>query len=103
MAKPSYKLNWSDEAKADLKEIYNFIKEKSEKGAENVITDIRKATKTVHFSEQYSTEEYFPECRRIVVRNYKILYTMDVAKKILSIVAIFDTRQDPKKLSKLKK
>jgi plasmid stabilization system protein ParE len=73
-----YKILWSDEAKADLIGIFNFIKNKSIQGAKNVISDIRNAPKSIYFSEQYSIEEYFPLCRKIVVRNYKLIYTVSV-------------------------
>lgn len=95
-----YKVNWSDTAKTDLKDIYNFMKQKSVQGARNVVLDIRKASKSLHFSEQTQVEEYLPVCRRIVVRNYKILYTVDQTKKSLNIVRIFDTRQNPSSMKK---
>lgn len=94
MSKTSYKVFWSDTAKADLKDIYDFIKQKSLSGAKNVISDIRKASKSLHFSKQTQVEPYFPICRRIIVRNYKILNTYDEANNVLNIVRIFDTRQN---------
>lgn len=95
MAKTTYKLYWSNTAKDDLKDIYNFIKNKSAQGAKHVIADIRKAPKSVHFPEQHQIETYFPICRRLIVRNYKILYTIDTVKKELYLVRVFDTRQHP--------
>lgn len=35
-----YKIRWSAEAKADVKKIYDFTKNKSVQGAKNVVTDI---------------------------------------------------------------
>lgn len=35
-----YQIIWSNTAKSDLKEIYDFIKIKSPQGAKNVINDI---------------------------------------------------------------
>lgn len=99
MAEPTYKIIWTDEAKNDLKDIYTFIKNKSPQGAKNVISDIRNATRTVHFSEQNENEWYNTKYKRIVVRNYKILYRTDEKKKELIISAVFDTRQNPDKLS----
>lgn len=100
MTNTSYKVSWSDAAKADLKDIYDFIKVKSLQGAKNVVSDIREASKSLHFSEQTQVEEYLPICRRIIVRNYKILYTIDEANKCLNVVRIFDTRQNPASLKK---
>ena len=102
MAEPTYKIIWTDEAKADLKDIYTFIKKKSPQGAKNVISDIRNAPKSVYFSHQNENEWYNIKYRRIVVRNYKILYRINEHKKELIIFAIFDTRQNPGKLSEYK-
>ncbi|PJR03337.1 type II toxin-antitoxin system RelE/ParE family toxin [Avrilella dinanensis] len=96
-----YKIKWSHEAKTDVKRVYDFIKQKSVQGAKNVVTDIRNAPKTIVFDKQYSVDEYAYECRKIVVRNYKILYIADFKNKTIDIVAVFDTRQNPDKLSDL--
>lgn len=96
-----YKIKWSHEAKTDVKKIYDFIKQKSIQAAKNVVTDIRNAPKTIVFDKQYSVDEYAYECRKIVVRNYKILYIADFKNKTIDIVAVFDTRQNPDKLSEL--
>ena len=98
MPTASYNVNWSDSAKADLKDIYDYIKLKSPQGAKNVISDIRKASKSLHFSKQTQIEDYFPICRRIVVRNYKILYTFDDSKNTLYVVRVFDARQNPESI-----
>ncbi|MEW4922364.1 type II toxin-antitoxin system RelE/ParE family toxin [Algibacter sp. 2305UL17-15] len=52
MTKSSYKVYWSYSAKTNLKDIYGFIKQKSKQGAKNVLADIRKASKSLHFPEQ---------------------------------------------------
>ncbi len=98
MAKPTYSLDWSDALKADLKKIYKPISEKSIQGVKNVINDILDAPNTAHFHEHHQIEEYYPECRRIVVRHYKILYIIDEPKKVLHIVRVFDMLQDPMKV-----
>lgn len=99
MTKLTYKIIWTDEAKNDLKDIYDFIKNKSSQGAKNVISDIRTATKSVHFSNQNENEWYNSKYKKIIVRNYKILYQTNEQKKELIIFAVFDTRQNPDKLS----
>lgn len=94
----SYKILWSDSAKQDLKNIYNFVKKKFLNGAKNVIFDIKKAPSQIKFPQQTQIEEYFPKCRRIIVRNYKLLYQVDDIKYTLSVIRIFDTLQNPNKL-----
>lgn len=96
-----YKINWSDTAKSDLNTIYNFIKKNSIQGAKNVISDIRESIQTILFSKQFQIEEHVPECRRIVVRNYKVIYQIDETKKEINIVRVFDVRQNPNKLQNL--
>lgn len=99
MAKVTYKIIWTDGAKEDLKDIYNFVKTKSLQGAKNVITDIKNAPKSVHFSQQNETEVYNPQYMRIVVRNYKILYKINDYHHELIVYTVYDTRQNPDGLS----
>ncbi len=94
-----YKIKWSNEAKLDIKNIYDFIKLKSVEAAKNLITNIRNAPKSVIFENQYSTDEYVAECRKIVIKNYKIHYVADIQNKTINVVAVFDIRQNPEKLS----
>jgi len=93
-----FKIKWSNEAKLDVKNIYDFIKLKSVEAAKNLVTNIRNAPKSVVFENQYSTDEYASECRKIVVKNYKILYVANVQNKTINVIAVFDTRQNPEKL-----
>jgi|SRR5690606_8926954 len=99
MSEITYSIIWTNEAKSDLKDIYNFIKKKSLQGAKNVVTDIRNAPKSVRFAHQHESEYYNHKYKRIIVRNYKILYRIDEYRKELIIFAVFDTRQNPNKLS----
>ncbi len=99
MKKP-IKILWDNQAKADLKLIFEFIKLKSPQGAKNVIRDIVFQSKSIHFTEQYQVDEFLGEpYRRMVVRNYKIIYKIQSETEI-RILQIFDTRQNPIKLKK---
>lgn len=53
MQKP-IKILWDNQAKADLKLIFEFIKLKSPQGAANVIKDIVAQSKNIYFVEQSS-------------------------------------------------
>ncbi|WP_298307035.1 type II toxin-antitoxin system RelE/ParE family toxin [Flavobacterium sp.] len=99
MKKP-IQILWDNQAKADLKLIFEFIKLKSPQGAKNVIQDIIIQSKSIHFAEQYQIDEFLGEpFRRMVVRNYKIIYKIQSETEI-RILQIFDTRQNPIKLKK---
>ena len=74
MVKQEFKIIWSDLAISSLKDIYDFYVHKSVKGANNVISDILDSPKTIVYSEQYQVDEQYPDYRRIIVRDYKVLY-----------------------------
>jgi addiction module RelE/StbE family toxin len=89
---------WDNQAKADLKLIFEFIKLKSPQGAKNVITDIVAQSKNIHFVEQYQVDDFLGEpYRRMIVRDYKIIYKIHSETEI-RILQIFDTRQNQSKL-----
>ena len=89
------KVIWTNKAKQQLKEIYKFYKDISPQGAENVKNDILKAGKEIVFAKQFEQDEIEPNFRRIIVRHYKLIYTIE--KDIIAILRIFDTRQNPLK------
>ena len=89
---------WDNQAKANLKLIFEFIKLKSPLGAKNVIRDIVVQSKNIHFAKQYQEDEFLGEpYRRIIVRDYKIIYKIHSETEI-RILQIFDTRQNQSKL-----
>ena len=91
---------WDNQAKADLKLIFEFIKLNSPQGAKNVVRDIVAQSRRIHFIEQYQVDEILGEpFRRMIVRDYKIIYKIHSEYEI-RILQIFDTRQNPIKLKK---
>lgn len=99
MQKP-IKILWDNQAKSDLKLIFEFIKLKSIQGAKNVVRDIVAQSKNIYFVEQYQADEFLGEpYRRMIVRDYKIIYKIHSQTEI-RILQIFDNRQSPIKLRK---
>ena len=99
MQKP-IKILWDNEAKSDLKLIFDFIKLKSLQGAKNVISDIVNQSKNIYFASQYQTDEYLGEpFRRMIIRDYKIIYKVQSESEI-RILQIFDSRQSINKIKK---
>ena len=86
---------WTNTAKEQLKAIYENYKIKSLQGAKTIKDEMLQATKELHFAEQYQRDEIEPEFRRIIVRDYKLLYIEE--NGIVFIARIFDTRQEPNK------
>ena len=97
MAQNKLKIVWSKTAKAELKSIYNywFYKRKARQGAKNIRADILKASRKITFTNQFQQDEIEPTYRRIIVRDYKLLYK-EISGKIV-ILKIFGTKQKPDK------
>jgi plasmid stabilization system protein ParE len=90
---------WSLQAKTSLKKIFDYYNEISPQGAKRVKEDLLRCPKTIKYSKQYQVDEINPKYRRIVVRDFKVLYK-ETSSEIL-ILDIISTRQDPSKLSEI--
>lgn len=86
------KVVWTHTAKNQLRIIYNYYKEKSVQGANAIKNEILDITKKIHFSEQYQKDEIEPEYRKIIIRDYKILYSEE--NNVIYISKIFSTKRD---------
>ena len=87
------KVSWSKRAKEQLKQIYNYYKSISPRVAKKLKDEILNNVKDLVFAEQYQKDEIQPEFRRIIVKNYKLIYTID--ENTIWILMIFDSRKDP--------
>jgi len=90
---------WTLQAKESLKSIYDYYREKSPKGARNVKNDLLQSPKTILYARQYQVDEINPKYRRIIVRDFKVLYK-ESAKKIV-VIDIISTKQSPSKLKEI--
>jgi len=96
--KKSIKLVWDILAKEDLKNIYKFNKKHfSIEFAKKVSATIYNQVGSIVFLKQWQEDEILGlPYRRILTRNYKIIYRVK-NNNLIYILAIFDTRQDPSK------
>jgi plasmid stabilization system protein ParE len=92
------KIVWSKQAKEALKSIYDYYKDKSRQGASNVKSDLLSSPKTIVFAKQYQVDDINPNYRRIVVRDFKVLYKEE--NGIIKVVDIVSSRQSPEVLKK---
>lgn len=90
----NYKIIWTNQAKASLIAIYTYYKNKSLQGANNVKAELLQSPKTIYFSKQYQIDEINPKYRRIVVRDYKVLYREE--NGVIKVMDIVGTKQSPK-------
>lgn len=94
------KVKWDNQAKADLKLIFEYIKLDSLQNAKKVINEIISHSKSIKFVEQYQVDEFLGEpFRRMIISHYKIVYKIHSETEI-RILQIFDTRQNQLKLRK---
>jgi len=91
---------WSDQAWADLDRIFDFVARNSRIEAEKQIFRIIDRGEQLAFNplsgpvQELINPKY--EVRYLVQDNYKILYYFK--DETVLVDAVFDTRQDPKKL-----
>lgn len=91
---------WSDRATSDLKNIYDWIleKSKSQETAIRVRTKIIERSKHITFPEQYQMDEVLGlPYRRMIISHYKLVYKSD-SNNSIHILKVFDTLQDPQKV-----
>jgi len=55
--------------------------------------ELLQAPRTIQYSKQYQVDDINPKYRRIVVRDFKVLYTE--SEKEIHILDIISTRQSP--------
>lgn len=92
-------IKWTDRAKRDVREIYFSLLEKnSEETSRKIINEIIGSPETIIFPEQYQFDEYLTHCRRIILRNYKILYFSNGLS--ITVITIFNTYHNPVKMKR---
>jgi plasmid stabilization system protein ParE len=94
MNNPIYAVFWTTNAKLDLKDIYlSLEKNVSLPVAIKITEEIFGSLNSITFPEQFQIDEYRIDCRRLIIRNYKILYQLH--QNTIFVVRIFNTYQDP--------
>lgn len=74
MSKKVRKIVWVRQAREALFEVLQYRYSEIPVAREIVRSEIINASKRIVFPEQYQEDDVFPEYRRIIVRDYKILY-----------------------------
>ena len=98
-------VHWTDFAKSELRNIFNYHQEKvSLKIARQIIKQIVEKTKELSiFPEIGANEELLKDrpqnFRYLISTNYKIIYWLNIVNNRIEIVDLFDTRQNPIKIN----
>lgn len=99
------KIFWTESAIEQLEKIFDFYKHRADiKIARNIIYKIIERTiQLENYPASGQIEELLKSRKKIfrylVEDNYKIIYCLD--KNSVSITAVFDTRQNPKKIKNI--
>ena len=103
------KIYWTDFSKQELKEIYNYYKEKASIAvAKNLAIGITKEVDKLKNQPTIGQEEELLEndskdFRYLIYNNhYKIIYWVNIKKNRIEIFDVFDTRQNPIKIKRNK-
>ena len=84
------KVVWTRQAQESLKSILEYRYSKIPSAKKIVRKDIIKASKEIKFPEQFQKDTILPEYRRIIVRDYKLIYSFD--KTIIYILNVVCTK-----------
>lgn len=104
----TFKVFWTETAINHLKDIFNYHLYKSNKKvSQTLIQKLIDSTLILERNPLSGRKEELlakkvQEFRFLVVKNYKILYWSETKSHIIYVSGIFDTRRNPKVLSKLK-
>ena len=102
-----FKILWTDFAINQLKDIFDYYTIKASPNiAQRLVQKIVDATIILENNPKSGRKEDLlkdrhQEFRFIIVKNYKIIYWIDYKFSIINISVVFDTRQNPKKISKI--
>ena len=99
---------WTDFSKKELKNIFDYYKEKASLNvARTLVIGITKETTKLIKQPKIGQEEELltqdsRDFRYLVSTNYKIIYWINLEKNRIEIFDVFDTRQSPIKMKRIK-
>ena len=102
----NYIIIWSNFAEYQLDEIFNYYTKKvNVKVAQSIMFKIRDKVEVLIKNPLIGEKEELlkdrkQNYRRLIVTNYKIIYSLNEKIETIKIVDIFDTRQNPIKLKR---
>lgn len=103
------KIYWTDFAKSELKNIFEYYKENASltvarKIIKGIVEDTLKLSSQPYIgAKEPLLEDRKQEFRYLVYKNYKIIYWHNEEKNRIDILDVFDARQNPVKLKRNKK
>ncbi|WP_293875130.1 type II toxin-antitoxin system RelE/ParE family toxin [Flavobacterium sp.] len=99
---------WTDFSKKELKNIFDYYKENASLNvAKTLVIEITKEAAKHKKQPKIGQEEELLEkdsrdFRYLVYKSYKIIYLVNLEKKRIEVIDVFDTRQNPIKITRTK-
>jgi plasmid stabilization system protein ParE len=98
-----YSVIWTEDAYESLKKVQDFVAIYSPKKAKLIVKDLVKLSLSLKSlphrnAKENIRSEIIAEFRSVIKKPYKLIYTVVEDEKMVLILLVFDTRQDPKKL-----
>jgi plasmid stabilization system protein ParE len=102
------KIYWTDFSKNELRKIFSYYEENASlRIATNLVLGIENKTTILKSHPNIGQKEELlknrkQEFRYLVFKNYKIIYWLNKERNRIEISDVFDTRQNPVKMKKVK-
>ncbi len=99
---------WTDFAKEELRNVFNYHKSKANINvAKKLVLGITKETFKLKEQPEIGQKEELLEnqlkdIRYLIFKNYKIIYWINEEKNWIEILDLFDTRQNPVNIKRVK-
>ena len=99
---------WTDFSKSELKLIFKYYKEEANlKIAKKIVAGITSETLKLSKQPEIGQQELLlidrkQKFRYLIFKNYKIIYWINIQKKRIEISDVFDSRQNPLKITRSK-
>jgi plasmid stabilization system protein ParE len=90
-----HKVVWTLQARESLHAILDYRYSKIPAARKIIRKDIIDASKDILFVDQFQSDEISPEYRRIIVRDYKLIYKAE--KSIIYILNVVCTKAEKEK------
>lgn len=93
-------------AESQIEELFNCIEKTTQrKNASRIVQELAQAMSKLALNPYMGQKEQLLENRKVVYRyilfkNFKIIYSVDKKNTIVYVVDIFDTRQNPNKITR---
>ncbi len=88
-----FKIIWTNRAISSIEQVFEFYENKSLSYAKKIRQKLFESPESIHFPHQYQVDSVNSKYRRIVVENFKVLYS--VQNNTIFIHNIVCTKQEP--------